>query len=165
MTGAAIAAAGCGGDDDSGGDGRERPLAGTSEAQACPPETREALEAAQELMAAEDFDGTFARLRPLRDCPEVAERLDGHRRAAARRMLEIARARRREARDRDLSPQAAVAIATTSIRYHPTEEAERFLRRVKRELADFKRTHGPEPDDDDGPPPGAGEGGPPDKDR
>jgi hypothetical protein len=157
----ALGLAACGGDD--GDESRDDgPLAGTSEAQACPPEAEEALATAKAMFDEHDFDGAFATLRPLRDCPQVEKRYQAYRPAAARITLDVARDRLREVRRRKDSPQPAVSIATNSIRYYPTPEARAFLARAERELAEFKRIHGPKPDEEPGgPPAGAGEGGPP----
>jgi hypothetical protein len=156
-----IAVAGCGGDDE--GESRDNPpMAGTSEAQACPPEATQALETAKAQFAEHDFDGAFATLRPLRDCPQVEQRYEEYRPEAARITLQVARDRLREARGREDSPQPAVSIAANSVKYYPTAEAKRFLAQVEKELAEFKRIHGAKPDEEPGgPPPGAGSGGPP----
>ena len=153
---------GCGGDDDDGGSAGDPPEAGTSQAQACPPEVEQALAEAKAKFDEHDFDGAFATLRPLRDCPEVAERYEAYRPEAAKITLQVARDRLAEVHKRKDSPQPAVSIAKNSIKYYPTEEARRFLARVEKELAEFKRIHGAKPDEEPGgPPAGAGEGGPP----
>lgn len=161
---AALALAGCGGDDNDEPETPER--AETPSAQACPPQADQALEQADFAMKSDDFDTALARTKPYLECPEVAERDAEYRTIAARTTLKIARKRLAEANRRsgpDDSPQAAVSLARNSLRYKETAEARAFLEKAEAALAAFKEEYGPRPDEEaGGPPPGAGEGGPPD---
>ncbi|HEX2085098.1 MAG TPA: hypothetical protein VHF89_05405 [Solirubrobacteraceae bacterium] len=160
---AALAVAGCGGDDNDDDSGPER--AGTPAAQACPPQAEQAMEQAAFAMKSDDFDAALATLKPYLGCPEVKAREAEYRKTAARTSLRIARrhlATARRTAGPDNSPQAAVSLARNSLRYHETPEARAFLKEAETELARFKEKYGPRPDEEPGgPPPGAGEGGPP----
>ena len=158
----ALGLAACGGDDDEPTTASDPPAAGTSEAQACPPAVDGALETAEAMFAEHDFDGAFATLRPLRDCPRVEEQIQEYRPEAARITLGVAKKRFREARRINDSPQPGVSIARNSLKYYPTPEARAFLKKAERDLAAFKRKYGEKPDEEPGgPPAGAGSGGPP----
>lgn len=162
LTALALAFAGCGGNDDD--EARDTtPAAGAPSAQACPPEVDKALEEAAFLFNEDDFDGTFATLRPFRDCERVERQYQEYRPQAAATTLKVARGRFADAKKRKDSPQPAVSIAKNSIKYFPTDEAKEFLAEAEAALAEFKRINGPKPDEEPGgPPAGAGEGGPPD---
>lgn len=153
--------AGCGGD----GENEARdgaPAAGTSEAQACPPQVDKALKDAAFLFNEDDFDGTFATLRPFRDCERVEAKYQEYRPKAAEITLKVAKDRFAEAKKTKDSPQSAVSISKNSLKYFPTPEAKEFLAEAEAALAEFKRINGPKPDEEPGgPPAGAGEGGPP----
>ena len=160
---AAVALAGCGGDDNDDGGGPER--AGTPASQACSPQADQALEDAAFAMKSDDFDAALATIKPYLECPKVKQRETRYRETAARTTLRIARRRLAEANSTpgpDNSPQAAVSLARNSLRYKETPEAREFLQRAEAALAAFKEKYGPRPDEEPGgPPPGAGEGGPP----
>ena len=162
---AALALAGCGGDDSDDGNGPDR--AETPSAQTCPPEADQALKDARFAMKSDDFDGALASIKPYLECPKVKDAEAGFRDTAARTTLKIARKRLAEAMGKpgpDNSPQAAVSLARNSLRYKETPPAREFLARAERELATFKEKYGPRPDEEEGgPPPGAGEGGPPNR--
>lgn len=158
----ALGLSGCGGDGDDEPAGGDPPAAGTSEAQACPPEAEQALTTAKAMFDEHDFDGAFATLRPLRDCPRVEERIQDYRPRAAKITLKVAKDRFAEARRANDSPQPGVSIARNSLKYYPTPEARAFLKKAERALAAFKRKYGEKPDEEPGgPPAGAGSGGPP----
>jgi len=164
---AALTLAACGGDDDDGGAQTQPERAETPAAQACPPQTDRILEDAELRMASDDFDGAFAVMDEVKDCPRVQELLVEYKDRAAKKTLEIAKKQLQIAKRRggnNASPQAAVSIARNSIKYKDTPEARAFLKKAEAELRKFKAKYGERPaEDDGGPPSDAGEGGPPDQ--
>jgi hypothetical protein len=124
-------AAGCGG----GGGGDEK-AGGRRAAETGSPSGAAADYArAERAMRANDYDTAIKRLTELGGYRDARKRLAAYRLVAAREKLAAAMRKLRQAP----SPQAAVALAKTSLRYHPTPEARRFLRRAEAAHARFKR--------------------------
>ena len=160
---AAVALAGCGGDDND--DSGSQDQGGAPAAQSCPPQADQALKDARFAMKSDDFDGALAAIKPYAECDKVQQAEAKFRETAARTTLKIARKRLNEALSKpgpDNSPQAAVSLVRNSLRYKETPEALEFQKKAQAELDKFKEKYGPRPDEEEGgPPPGAGEGGPP----
>jgi hypothetical protein len=131
---AAALAAGCGGGKGGGDEGADsrRPAetrgAGTS---------GEATDyaRAERAMRATDYDTALKLMRGLDGYRDARKRLAEFRVTAARGKLAEAKHELRVAP----SPRAAIALAKTSLRYHPTLEARRFLPRAEAALRRHKR--------------------------
>jgi hypothetical protein len=153
---AAVAFAGCGGDDEQGPAGGR-----ASTARAAPPaDAAELVARADEAMRHDDFDGALALLRRAGTFPDAEERLPRYRAIAARTTLRVARKRYAETVRTKQPPQPALSLARNSLKYRETAEARRFYVRMQRELKAFQRKHGVKPNEDPGgPPPQAGGNG------
>ena len=146
---AALALSACGGgsSDDGNPSGGAKP-----QGAACPPETNAILKDAKERMSHSDYDGAFAVMNRVGDCPRVQKKLAQYKPIAAKQTLDNAHKRLESAHRRHDSPQPAVALAKNSLKYQDTPEARAFLKKVEAELEAFKREHGPKPDEEQGGP-------------
>jgi hypothetical protein len=120
-------AAGCGDDDDDGSGGSNGSSGGSGSAAQ--------LDQAESAMKKDDYDGALAILKGLGDDPEARQRAAEYRVEAATETL--ANARRKSLKT---EPRAAMSLAKTSLRYHPTPEARAFLAKATRAHAVFKRS-------------------------
>jgi hypothetical protein len=80
------------------------------------------------------YDDALKRMRALDGYRDAAKRLEEFKVRAARETL--ANAKRKNLRK---APRAAMSLAKTSLKYHPTAEARAFYRRASRAHDEFKR--------------------------
>jgi hypothetical protein len=130
----AALAAGCGG---GGGGGHEKAPGGGPAKTGSPGTSEQAADyaRAERAMRATDYDTALKLLRGLDGYRDARKRLAEFRVAAARGKLAEAKHELRVAP----SPRAAIALTKTSLRYHPTQEARRFLPRAEAALRRHKR--------------------------
>ena len=148
---AAVAIAGCGGDDP--GEQvrkdpstpvaeQERPDQGRPEVASEPSgDPAEDRRRAEQAFADEDYDSAIALMRAAADGGAAGARraLERYRAPASRAMVRSVRRKLREAKAADISPRAAVAQAQVALRYDATAEARAVHAEAESALADYRR--------------------------
>ena len=137
---AALVVAGCGGgggDETGGTPATQSTQAHQKPASAAKPSSSPSADYAKALKAARDgdYDTAIALMSALggyRDAPKQVERIKV---IGARAKLADARRKLKNAP----SPQSAIALAKTSLKYHPTPQARSFLRHAQVVHDRFKR--------------------------
>src|SRR3954454_7874121 len=133
LASAALAAGGGGGGgggDEKAADGRPAQTGSSGTSQQAADYAR-----AQRAMRTTDYDTALKLMRGLDGYGDARKRLAEFRVTAARGKLAEAKHELRVAP----SPRAAIALTKTSLRYHPTGEARRFLPRAEAALRRHKR--------------------------
>ena len=138
-----LVAAGCGGGD-SGGSQHKRTttvsqtgLSHRKAVVASGPSTNPAADYAKALKAVrtKDYDTAIALMSNLGSYRDAKQQVHRIKVVGAREKLRVAKIKLRVAP----SPQSAVALTKTSLKYHPTPEARRFLRHAQAVHDAFKR--------------------------
>ena len=80
------------------------------------------------------FDDAIARMKALDGYRDAVKRLEEFKVRAARETLANA-----ESKNLRKAPRAAMSLAKTSLKYHPTAEARAFYRKASRAHDKFKR--------------------------
>jgi hypothetical protein len=98
------------------------------------PKKDASIATAEREMDHQAYDDALARMKALDGYRDAAKRLEAFKVRAARETLDNA-----ESKNLRKAPRAAMSLAKTSLKYHPTAEARAFYKKASRAHDKFKR--------------------------